>query len=37
MEILNFLRSFNTLNTYLILSVFVLIAIISFFYFVSPT
>ncbi|ELW77691.1 hypothetical protein PYR74_13460 [Acinetobacter bereziniae] len=36
MEILNFIKSFNTLNTYLILAITVLIFIISFFYFINP-
>ncbi|WP_456236585.1 hypothetical protein [Acinetobacter rongchengensis] len=36
MEILKFIRSFNTLNTYLFLSITILMILVSFFYFVSP-
>ncbi|MDR0238264.1 MAG: hypothetical protein LBI97_18560 [Acinetobacter sp.] len=36
MEILNFIKSFNTLNTYLILAAMVLMFLISFFYIIHP-
>nr|WP_228704588.1 hypothetical protein [Acinetobacter piscicola] len=37
MEIFKFIRSFNTLNTYLFLSVTILMMLASFFYFVNPS
>ncbi|WP_227500476.1 hypothetical protein [Acinetobacter sp. P8-3-8] len=37
MEILKFIRSFNNLNTYLLLSITILMVLVSFFYFVNPS
>ena len=36
MEIVKFIKSFNTVNTYLLLSIFILAAIVVYFYFINP-
>nr|WP_228129631.1 hypothetical protein [Acinetobacter gyllenbergii] len=37
MVFLKFIKSFNTINTYLVVSVFFLIALLIYFYQINPT